>query len=185
MAVQKITKDEILLKSSDIFRVKGYHNTSMQDLAEASGLLKGSLYYHFPSKEMLMKDLLISIHTYLTNKVFPIAEDTSLTPEERMEKLLKKMGKLLLEKEGGCLVGNTTLETVGVVPEFQSVLRAIMDDWTKALQTIYATRKSPEQSFRLAQQTIMEFEGAVMFSKLYADRQFLYDAFARTMMKLN
>ena len=185
MPVQKITKEEILLKSSDIFRVKGYHNTSMQDLAEASGLLKGSLYYHFPSKEMLMKDLLISIHTYLTNKVFPIAEDTSLTPEERMEKLLKKMGKLLLEKEGGCLVGNTTLETVGVVPEFQSVLRAIMDDWTKALQIIYAARKSSEQSFRLAQQTIMEFEGAVMFSKLYADRQFLYDAFARTMMKLN
>eukprot|EP01036_Dinobryon_divergens_P056905 gene56905-75990_t len=74
MPVQKITKDEILLKSSDVFRVKGYHNTSMQDLAEAS-------------------------------------EDTSLTPEERMEKLLKKMGKLLLEKEGGCLIGNTTLET--------------------------------------------------------------------------
>lgn len=185
MPVQKITKEEILLKSSDIFRVKGYHNTSMQDIAEASGLLKGSLYYHFPSKEMLMKDLLVSIHTYLTNKVFPIAEDVSLTPEERMEKLLKKMGKLLLEKEGGCLVGNTTLETVGVVPEFQSVLRAIMDDWTKALQIIFMTRKSSEQSFRLAQQTIMEFEGAVMFSKLYADRQFLYDAFARTMMKLN
>ena len=120
----------------------------------------------------------------MTNKVFSIAEDTSLTPEERMEKLLKKMGKLLLEKEGGCLIGNTTLETVGVVPEFQSVLRDIMDDWTKALQTIYSTRKSSEQSFRLAQQTIMEFEGAVMFSKLYNEPRFLYDAFARTMMKL-
>ena len=185
MPVQKITKDEILLKSSDVFRVKGYHNTSMQDLAVASGLLKGSLYYHFPSKEMLMKDLLVSIHIYLANKVFPVAEDTSLTPEERMEKLLKKMGKLLLEKVGGCLIGNTTLDTVGVVPEFQSVLRDIMDDWTKALQKIYTTRKSSEQSFRLAQQTIMEFEGAVMFSKLYNEPRFLYDAFARTMMKLN
>ena len=184
MAIQKITKDEILLKSSDVFRVKGYHNTSMQDLAEASGLLKGSLYYHFPSKEMLMKDLLVSIHIYLANKVFPVAEDTSLTPEERMEKLLKKMGKLLLEKEGGCLIGNSILETVGVVPKFQSVLKVIMDDWTKALQTIYVTRKSSEKSFRLAQQTIMEFEGAVMFSKLYNERQFLYEAFARTMIKL-
>ncbi len=185
MPVQKITKDEILLKSSDIFRMKGYHNTSMQDLAEACGLLKGSLYYHFPSKEMLMKDLLFSIHTYMSERIFPIAQDESLTPEERMEKLLKKMGRLLLEKEGGCLVGNTTLETVGVVPEFHEVLRAIMDGWTQALQTIFETRKSPELSFRLAQQTIMEFEGAVMFSKLYNDKQFLYDAFARTMVKLN
>lgn len=185
MPVKKITKEEILLKSSDVFRVKGYHNTSMQDLAEASGLLKGSLYYHFPSKEMLMKELLVSIHKYLTDRVFPIAIDASLLPEERMEKLLKKMGKLLLEKEGGCLIGNTTLETVGVVPEFQEVLRAIMDGWTTALKSIFETRKNADLSFRLAQQTIMEFEGAVMFSKLYNDRQFLYDAFARTMVKLN
>jgi AcrR family transcriptional regulator len=185
MPVQKITKEEILLKASDVFRVKGYHNTSMQDLAEACGLLKGSLYYHFPSKEMLMKDLLLSIHKYLVERVFPIANDESLTPEIRMEKLLKKMGKLLLEKEGGCLIGNTTLETVGVVPEFQVVLRAIMDDWTTALQTIFVIRKSPELSFRLAQQTIMEFEGAAMFSKLYNEQQFLFDAFARTMVKLN
>lgn len=185
MPIQKITKEEILLKSSDVFRVKGYHNTSMQDLAEACGLLKGSLYYHFPSKEMLMKDLLFSIHKYMSEKIFPIAQDEIFTPEERMEKLLKKMGKLLLEKEGGCIVGNTTLETVGVVPEFQEVLRAIMDGWTLALQTIFEIRKSPEQSFRLAQQTIMEFEGAVMFSKLYNEKHFLYDAFARTMMKLN
>ena len=184
MAIQKITKNEILLKSSDIFRVKGYHNTSMQDLAEACGLLKGSLYYHFPSKEMLMKDLLFSIHQYMAERIFPIAQDENLTPEERMEKLLKKMGRLLLEKEGGCLIGNTTLETVGVVPEFHEVLRAIMDGWAQALQTIFETRKSPELSFRLAQQTIMEFEGAVMFSKLYNDKQFLYDAFARTMVKL-
>ena len=184
MPVTKITKEEVLLKSADVFRVKGYHNTSMQDLAEACGLLKGSLYYHFPSKEMLMKELLSSIHKYMAEKIFPIANDENFTPEERMEKLLKKLGKLLLEKEGGCLVGNTTLETVGVIPEFHHVLRAIMDDWTKALQAIFATRKSPEQSFRLAQQTIMEFEGAIMFSKLYGDRQFIYDAFARTMARV-
>ncbi len=184
MPTQKITREDILLKSSDAFRLKGYHNTSMQDLAECCGLLKGSLYYYFPSKEMLMKELLLSIHKYLVERIFPIAQDTALTPDERMEKLLKKMGKLLLEKQGGCLVGNTTLETVGVVPTFQPVLRAIMDDWTAALQTIFATRKSPEQSFRLAQQTIMEFEGAIMFSKLYNEKQFLNDAFARTMMKL-
>jgi TetR/AcrR family transcriptional repressor of nem operon len=184
MPVTKITKEDILLKSADIFRVKGYHNTSMQDLAEACGLLKGSLYYHFPSKEMLMKNLLVSIHQYMTEKIFPIVKDEDLTPEERMEKLLKKMGKLLLEKQGGCLVGNTTLETVGVIPEFQDVLRAIMDDWTIALRDIFAIRKSSEQSFRLAQQTIMEFEGAIMFSKLYNEKQFLYDAFARTMARM-
>jgi len=184
MPVQKVTKEEILLRASDVFRTKGYHNTSMQDIAQSCGLLKGSLYHHFPSKEMLMKDLLFSINNYMKERIFPIAQDETLTAEERMEKLLKKMGRLLLEKEGGCLIGNTTLETVGVVPEFHEVLKSIMDGWTQALQHIFVTRKNPELSFRLAQQTIMEFEGAVMFSKLYNDKQFLYDAFTRTMVKL-
>lgn len=184
MPIQKVTKEEILLKSSDIFRTKGYHNTSMQDLAQNCGLLKGSLYHYFQSKEMLMKDLLFWIHTYLKERVFPIATDTTLSPEERMTKLLKKMSKLLLEKEGGCLVGNTTLETVGVIPEFHEVLKKIMDDWTDALQQIFMIHKDPETSFKLAQQTIMEFEGAVMFSKLYGDKQYLYDAFNRTILKL-
>ncbi len=133
---------------------------------------------------MLMKDLLLWIHTYLKERVFPIATDTTLSPEERMTKLLKKMSKLLLEKEGGCLVGNTTLETVGVIPEFHEVLKKIMDDWTDALQQIFVIHKDPETSFKLAQQTIMEFEGAVMFSKLYGDKQYLYDAFNRTILKL-
>ena len=65
MPVQKVTKEEILLRASDVFRTKGYHNTSMQDIAQSCGLLKGSLYHHFPSKEMLMKDLLFSINNYM------------------------------------------------------------------------------------------------------------------------
>lgn len=184
MPIQKVTKEEILIKSSDIFRTKGYHNTSMQDLAQNCGLLKGSLYHYFPSKEMLMKDLLLWFYNYLQEKVFPISADATLTPEERMEKLLKKMGRLLLEKEGGCLVGNTTLETVGVIPEFHEVLKNIMDGWTHALQQIFMTGKEEAMAFRMAQQTIMEFEGAVMFAKLYGNKQFLYDAFVRTMEKL-
>lgn len=184
MPIQKVTKEEILLKSLDIFRTKGYHNTSMQDLAQSCGLLKGSLYHYFPSKEMLMKDLLLWIHNYLTERVFPIADDLTLNTKERMDKLLKKMGKLLLEKEGGCLVGNTTLETVGVIPEFHEVLKNIMNDWTATLQKIFMTQIDSETSFKLAQQTIMEFEGAVMFSKLYGEKQYLYDAFTRTMQRL-
>jgi len=184
MPVQKVTKEEILIRSSDIFRTKGYHNTSMQDLAQNCGLLKGSLYHYFPSKEMLMKDLLVWFYNYLQEKVFPIANDISLSPEERMEKLLKKMGRLLLEKEGGCLVGNTTLETVGIIPEFHEVLKNIMDGWTRALQQIFMTGKEEPTAYRMAQQTIMEFEGAVMFSKLYGEKQFVYDAFLRAIEKL-
>ena len=53
MPVQKTTKDQIIIKSIEVFLKQGYYKTSMSDLAEACGLQKGSFYYHFKSKEEL------------------------------------------------------------------------------------------------------------------------------------
>lgn len=40
-----------------LFRQKGYHAASMQDIADAVGLYKGSLYYYVASKEELLVQL--------------------------------------------------------------------------------------------------------------------------------
>lgn len=52
---------EIFAAAVRIFRQKGYHAASMQDLADAVGLQKASLYYYVSSKE----DLLLSIYERL------------------------------------------------------------------------------------------------------------------------
>lgn len=44
----------VLDAAARLFREKGYASTSMRDIAAASGMLPGSLYYHFPSKEALL-----------------------------------------------------------------------------------------------------------------------------------
>ena len=54
MALQKITKEEIIRIGIDLFRKQGYNRTSMNDLALACGLQKGSFYHYFSSKEALM-----------------------------------------------------------------------------------------------------------------------------------
>jgi TetR/AcrR family transcriptional repressor of nem operon len=46
-------KDEILDKAMNVFWNKGYESTSMKDLMDATGLLKGSIYNTFDSKENL------------------------------------------------------------------------------------------------------------------------------------
>ena len=68
MPVQKITREEILLKAQAVFRKQGYYHTSMNELAEACSLQKGSFYHYFPSKESLMKEILESVQAYLKNK---------------------------------------------------------------------------------------------------------------------
>ncbi|MES0359483.1 MAG: TetR/AcrR family transcriptional regulator [Anaerolineales bacterium] len=53
-----MTRNEILDASAQIFSQKGYHGTSMQDIAIAVNLQKASLYHHVSSKQEILFDLL-------------------------------------------------------------------------------------------------------------------------------
>ena len=48
------TLDEIVSAAAKVFRTKGYHAATVRDIAEEVGILKGSLYHHFESKEALL-----------------------------------------------------------------------------------------------------------------------------------
>src|SRR5579859_8165976 len=45
---------QLLDAAARLFREQGFHATSMRDIAKAVGMLSGSIYYHFESKEELL-----------------------------------------------------------------------------------------------------------------------------------
>ena len=47
-------RQAILDAAAKLFARRGYHATSMRDMASATGMLPGSVYYHFDSKEALL-----------------------------------------------------------------------------------------------------------------------------------
>jgi TetR/AcrR family transcriptional regulator, cholesterol catabolism regulator len=51
-------REALLDAAAEMFAAKGYDGTSIRDIAGAVGMLPGSLYYHFKSKE----DLLIAVY---------------------------------------------------------------------------------------------------------------------------
>ena len=51
----KDTANRILREAMRIFLEKGYHGTSIDDITHAAGLTKGALYWHFRSKEDLLR----------------------------------------------------------------------------------------------------------------------------------
>jgi AcrR family transcriptional regulator len=58
----KLRRREIIEAAAEIFHRKGYSETSVQDIAEAVGILKGSLYYYIDSKEDLLFQMLLEVH---------------------------------------------------------------------------------------------------------------------------
>ena len=53
-----ITRDEILKVSLDLFTEKGFEGTSIRDIADALGMTKSSLYYHFVNKDDIVASLM-------------------------------------------------------------------------------------------------------------------------------
>jgi len=53
---------EIIDAAAEIFQERGYADTSVQDVASAVGILKGSLYYYIDSKEDLLFRVLEDVH---------------------------------------------------------------------------------------------------------------------------
>jgi TetR/AcrR family transcriptional regulator, transcriptional repressor for nem operon len=49
----KLTKRNIIESSLQLFSVKGYYNTSINDILKSTGLTKGGLYGHFNNKEAI------------------------------------------------------------------------------------------------------------------------------------
>ena len=49
---------EIVAIAGELFAARGYANTTVREIADASGILSGSLYHHFDSKESMIEALL-------------------------------------------------------------------------------------------------------------------------------
>lgn len=63
-------KQAIIAAAATLFEDRGYHNTGMEDIAEAVGLRKSTLYYYVRSKD----EILVWVHNDVMNQVLPRLE---------------------------------------------------------------------------------------------------------------
>ena len=51
-------REQLLVIAGRLFAERGFRNTTVRDIADAAGILSGSLYHHFDSKESMVDELL-------------------------------------------------------------------------------------------------------------------------------
>ncbi|MGO4835874.1 TetR/AcrR family transcriptional regulator [Rhizobiaceae sp. 2RAB30] len=70
-----MSRDRILVAAARIFSERGYAGTTMRDVAKGADLQAGSLYYYFPSKDLLIEAVLdLGLHGVSTSVYAAIAE---------------------------------------------------------------------------------------------------------------
>ncbi|HEX8872392.1 MAG TPA: TetR/AcrR family transcriptional regulator [Candidatus Acidoferrum sp.] len=80
--------EEVLRSAANIFFTKGFHATSIEDVARDVGMLKGSLYYYIKSKDDLLFQLLLAGiedgDAYIAQHIDPSGD-----PMEQLERAIR------------------------------------------------------------------------------------------------
>lgn len=109
------TRHKIIEESLQIFSVKGYFNTSINDILAATNLTKGGFYGHFASKEELWEASYERAIEIWRGIVFEGIRDVS-DPVERISKTIENDLKNYIGSDvfaGGCFFFNMLIELTG------------------------------------------------------------------------
>ncbi|WP_447035973.1 TetR/AcrR family transcriptional regulator [Streptomyces sp. DSM 118878] len=109
------------------FWVKGYEATSTQDLCEATGLGRSSIYNTFSSKHDLFRRALARYMEAMNAGQLDILEDVERPATARLRALFTRVidGEFAQREDGhsiGCLTVNTTVELAARDPEAAGML---------------------------------------------------------------
>ena len=96
---RKMRQDRILEGALNVFKSKGLEGATMDEIANASGFGKGTLYYYFKSKEEVFSAILVEGWHNIWESLEPVmAEDNS--PRKTFVNVLIKIAENAQERPG-------------------------------------------------------------------------------------
>ena len=110
-------RSDILQAAAQIFRQKGYHAASMQDIADAVHLQKASLYHHVNSKQDILLAILDQALDLLIDDLQHVVE-SDLTPVEKIRQAMQVYIERLTEDPS--LAAVLLLEYRNLEPDLRS-----------------------------------------------------------------
>jgi TetR/AcrR family transcriptional repressor of nem operon len=111
----QLTRRNIIESSLQLFSVKGYFNTSVNEILEVTGLTKGGLYGHFSSKEAIWHAVYDEAVAIWRDIVFKGVRECT-DPLKRIHRVVENDVRNYLGAdvfEGGCFFLNMLVELSG------------------------------------------------------------------------
>lgn len=112
-----MTRDEILDAAAHVFREKGFHAASMQDIAARVNLQKASLYHHISSKQEILLSLLDQALNLLTIQIEEVLA-RPLPPDQKLTQAMEAYLQAMLEHRD--LASVLLLEHRSLEPQYRA-----------------------------------------------------------------
>ncbi|WP_280391116.1 TetR/AcrR family transcriptional regulator [Nocardia wallacei] len=153
------TKDAIRDAAIRLFSSKGFDHASLREVADAVGITKASLYYHYASKKDLLLAIIEPIFDDL-NAVVAELDRVPYGPDTVREVLTRQLHALLRHRTAGAMCVRDTVAIINAIgdryPDMIDMHRRLCD-W------LSGANPTPEQ--RLRASAALEVLGAALWSK--------------------
>lgn len=168
------TRQDIAQVALQLMQRQGYGSTSIQQIADAAGISKGNLTYHFRSKQDLFLEAQAIARAYVLERVILRSFDESGDTLAGAAEFTRRIRRWLLDGSGafvGCLFTNLAIETRHTDGVVATACQQALDDFRSAIARQFhrgqerGEIRADVPAGALAQAFFWMYEGAISVSK--------------------
>jgi len=156
-------RGDAIVRLIDVFRQYGYEGTTMSRLSAATGLVKSSLYHHFPvGKEEMALAALDYLRSGLdVNILQPLRAEGA--PRDRLHAMNQVVEAFYNHGKRSCLLALLSLGSAKDL--FNVQVREVLNLWIDALATVVMeTGIDPITARQRAEDAIVQIQGAIILA---------------------
>lgn len=127
---------ELLTLAAEMFATKGFAQTTVRDIADAAGILSGSLYHHFRSKEAMLTELLSGFLDGLNARFTEIVE-SGVDPQADLDGLITESFRTIHNERLAVALYQNEASFLATVEGFEFVAERSRDNealWIRVLE---------------------------------------------------
>lgn len=166
-----IQKHELVGIAANLLRSKGYSGTSIDDIAKACGLTKGSLYHHFSGKEELAQAALEQVHQHYREHIFSLVMGHDEPGVAHLRALNAAVEDFFTHHPDGCLLANLSLEGGSSAEVFTRKIRLFFSEWQACYQKVFAGFLGPTQARARAEDALAIVQGCILMNRINPNMQ--------------
>ncbi len=128
--MRKKKKEKILKTARGIFARQGFYSSKMEEIANAAGVAKGSLYLYFESKEALYVEVILDIFSE-TDRILEVIIDSEKDFWEKINTLTENALKYFMENKDSFMILRREAQFKSIAPQSGEIMKFMEERITK------------------------------------------------------
>ncbi|MFH4964057.1 TetR/AcrR family transcriptional regulator [Gaetbulibacter sp. M235] len=165
MRPQKVEDKELLIGLMSVLSSKGYEGSSLNELAESSGLQKASLYHRFPAgKKEIASAVLNYVNEWIHKNIYLLLVNQAISPPKRLDEVIKNINILYNNGDSICILRSLSMNAG--IEIFGDQIKESMELWINGFATFgMHCGYSETVALDKAYQVLVNIQGSLIVSK--------------------